>query len=325
MKNKINIEHPTSNTELRNDGVRAVLDFMRKKAGWGIFAVLFVVQTASAQEMLGEYKWKDAGNLPKGAVLTTVDGREVLKIENTNSTPLQVNLLTITNPKVTAMVYGISGELKYEAVEGQGYIELWNYFPSDKPGQPEAQYFSRTLAENGLTEAIQGTSGWRGLWLPFDRTGASQPPTRLQVNLVLRGHGTVWLGPIKLMQLPKVKSAASLLHPNAWWSGRTAGASFGSAGAIVGCLGGLCGWLAARGKARRFVVGTLWLFMALGTSSALIGFIALAIGQPFFVWSPLLFMALILLAIAPVNLRQFRRQYEELELRRMASLDASRA
>ena len=163
MKNELNIEHPTANAEHQNGQARVALNLLSRKWGWGILAALFIAQTGYAQELVGEYKWKNAGNLPKGAVLAEVDGREVLKIENTNSAPMQVNLLTITDPKITATVYGLNGELKYNAVDGQGYLEMWSYFPPDKPGQPEAQYFSRTLAESGLMEGITGTSGWRGI------------------------------------------------------------------------------------------------------------------------------------------------------------------
>lgn len=291
-----------------------------------VAALLLLGQTGWGQDMLGEFKWKEMKELPKGASLTQVDGRDVLKIENTNDTPLQINLLTITNSKITATVYELTGEVRYDDVKGDGYLEMLNYFPSQKDGLPEGEYFSRTMDESGPMGKIAGTSGWREFTLPFDRTGAAGPPTRLRFNLILKGRGTVYFGPgVKLMQLPKVKSGFGAVYPNAWWEPPTTGTVFGWGGAVIGCLGGLCGWLAAKGKARGFVIAVLWALTGLGAVSGLSCLIALSTGQPFFVWGPMFLLAVLLCSICPVNARHFRRRYEDLELRRMASMDASRA
>lgn len=55
-------------------------------------------------------------------------------------------------------------------------------------------------------------------------------------------------------------------------------------GAVLGTLGGvwggLCGWLLPRGRAKRFIWTTYWLFMATGLASLAGGLAALAAGQP---------------------------------------------
>lgn len=288
-------------------------------------AIGLLAQAGLGEELLGTYKWSEIKTLPRGATVVQVDGREALKIENTNDAPLQVNLLTIFNPKITAQIYELVGDVRYENVKGDGYLEMWNYFPPNQPGLPEEGYFSRTLGDSGPMGKITGTSGWRDFTLPFNRTGASGAPTRLQVNLILPGHGTVYIGPVKLLQLPKAKSASGMVYPNSWWSAPTTGKIFGWGGAVIGCFGGLCGWLASKGKARGFVLAVLAIFTGLGVASGVAGLLALAAQQPVFVWSPLIFSAVILASVSPFNLRQFRRRYEELELRRMASLDASGA
>lgn len=290
-----------------------------------VCALALFCKTAFAQETLGEYKWQDLKAIPTNVSLVQVDGRQVLKIENTNDAPLQVNLLTIQQPKITATIYALTGEVRYDSVKGDGYLEMWNYFPSTESGQPEQAAFSRTLDDTGMVGKISGTSDWREFELPFDRTGSDSPPTRLRVNLVLPGRGTVYIGPLKLLQMPKAKSASSVLYPNAWWDGPASGKIFGWGGGILVCLGGLCVVLASKGKARALVTGVLVGMSALGGVLGVGGFIGLALGQPFFVWLPMLFTAAILLAICPFNLRQFRKRCEELELRRMASLDASGA
>src|SRR6266853_1931256 len=84
--------------------------------------------------------------------------------------------------------YVVSGEVRYQDVEGQGYLEMWTVFPD---GQ---RFFSRTLDAQGPRAALRGESNWRRFELPFDMSGASQAPSRLEINLVLPGRGAVWAG-----------------------------------------------------------------------------------------------------------------------------------
>ena len=150
------------------------------------------------------YDWerlRDDGKL-LGGTPVKLDGRTVLKIENTNDAPLQVTILKIERPAITSTTYAVLGEIKYENVQGSGYLEMWNYFPPLSPGLPEGQYFSRTLGEagSGPMGRISGTSSWRPFSLPFERTGMTNVPTRLEINLYLPGRGVVWLGPPRLMR-----------------------------------------------------------------------------------------------------------------------------
>src|SRR5207302_8722810 len=97
------------------------------------------------EELLKQYDWE---KMP-GPAGTTQDGRRAALVTNANDTPLQVQLLVISNPPITKMLYAIVGEVKYEGVKGTGYLEMWNYYPSVKAGMFEGAYFSRTLAESG--------------------------------------------------------------------------------------------------------------------------------------------------------------------------------
>lgn len=114
-----------------------------------------------------------------------------LKVDNLKPTPSTVTVLTIDKPPIAGPRYVLRGQVRYDNVEGTSYLELWNYFPDG------GQYFSRTLADQGPMMKLQGTSGWREFVLPFDATGAP-PPTRLVMNVVLQGRGTVYLGPLRL-------------------------------------------------------------------------------------------------------------------------------
>src|SRR5207245_1908725 len=83
--------------------------------------------------------------------------------------------------------YVVAGQVRYEGVEGQGYLEMWTVFPD---GQ---RFFSRTLAPRGPLAALPGESSWRRFELPCGLGGASQPPARAEVDLVWRGRP--WLAP----------------------------------------------------------------------------------------------------------------------------------
>src|SRR5206468_3171301 len=102
-----------------------------------------------------------------GGVPITLDGRSALKIANTNDTPLQLQLLKISKPSISKKLYAIKGEIKYENVQGDGYLEMWNFFPPLNPGMPEGQYFSRTLGIGGGTLGCLGSLlawlAWKGL------------------------------------------------------------------------------------------------------------------------------------------------------------------
>jgi hypothetical protein len=286
--------------------------------------LLGLVRACPGQQTVAEYDWKPAAGAGQvsGAVPVSMDSRAALRIANTNSTALRVQLLKIEKPPVSKTFYALVGEVKYEQVQGDGYLEMWSCFSPPKPGQPEVKAFSRTLGESGEMGKLAGTSDWRPLMLPFDSTGASGPLVRIEVNLVLPGKGVVYLGPLKLVEYSGSPYDRRGSSAGAWWSGRTAGFVGGISGGTVGCLASLLAWLASKGRARPFVVGASVLLIGLGGLSAAAGLVALGLKQPYEVWFPLLLLGVLLLAIVPVRLKQFQRHYHELELRRMTALDA---
>jgi hypothetical protein len=127
----------------------------------------------------------------------TMDGGTAAKIENTNNAPFLASLLTLESPPITSTKYAMTGEIKYENVQGSGYLEMWSHF------QTAGKYFSRTLGptNSGPMAVISGSSDWRKFYVPFDRTGTTYSVSKLEVNLYLPGKGVVYLRGVKLVQI----------------------------------------------------------------------------------------------------------------------------
>ena len=283
-----------------------------------------IITTCAAERVLAEYDWSKLAQSGQqfGGIATTLDGKAALKLANTNDTPLRVQLLKISSPPITKKLYALIGEVKYESVRGEGYLEMWNYFPAAQPGMREASYFSKTLGDSGEMGKITGTSNWRRFMLPFDRSGTSLVPSRLEINLFLPGQGTVYLGQVKLVEYSSTFLATPSGATNAWWPDWAGGLIGGIGGAVLGCLGGLLAWLAAKGKAQSFVILSLKSLIALGVLSLATGFLAMGLRQPYGVWFVPLLLGLILLAILPSRLKQYQKMYTESEMRRMSAIDA---
>lgn len=267
------------------------------------------------------YDWKALAS--SGTVLPgTVSGNETafLEVENTNSTELRLTLLKIENPPITSMQYAVNGEIAYENVKGDGFLELWSLFAPRKPGAREERYFTRTLGRSGDMGIISGTSAMRPFSLVFDRTGTAQAPIRFEINLILPGPGKVRIGPLKLVEYASSGKASA--SSSAWWSENTGGWIGGIGGAGLGLLGGLLSFLGLKQKAQGFVIGTTQALIGVGGCSAVAGSVALATGQPYWVWSPLILVAAILLCVLPFRLRTYRHLYAEIEMRRMTAADA---
>ena len=196
---------------------------LRTVVAGALAALSFLTGTAASadpaappEEILDSYPWPDAlkdtltdpafaahailVDAPADAV-GKVTGK-VLRVSASKTEPLRLRLLTVPNPPVTADFYAVAGQVKYEDVEGSGYLEMWNTFPAAAPGGQERSFFSRTLGEmaGDPMESFRGTSAWRPVILPFNAAGAGARPTGLTINLVLPVGGTVYLAPMHLAQ-----------------------------------------------------------------------------------------------------------------------------
>ncbi len=246
-----------------------------------------------------------------GRVLAGVgpDGATALELQAVGPGATSFRLVTIDQPPVGSAPYVVAGPVRYEDVDGQGYLEMWSQFPD---GQ---RFFTRTVAAGGTLAALHGGSGWRRFELPFDP--GSQAPSRLEVNLVLPGRGTVRLGPLRLD-----RSSATAGARGAWWS-RRFGALFGAMlGSCLGVVGAIIGVLGGRGRARRLVLTLLVALIAVGGSAALLAAAAMLSSQPRYVWYPLLLLGVLSAVVGLVLLRPMKVRYAADELRRIQAMDA---
>ncbi len=261
---------------------------------------------------------------PSPILHQVIDGRPVLSWVRTGTDPGPgtTSLFILTNPPVTRLRYAITGEVSYAGVEGYGYLEMWSQFGPANPGLPSQRAFTRTLASSGRLGRISGSSDWRAFELPMDGTDATGALTRLEVNLVLPGPGTVHVGPLTLVEYPGAWPwSADNDRSDAWWSQRAGGWVGGLGGALLGILGGTFGWLAGRGKARGFVTAGMRGLIAVGSISLVAGAAAYFQSQPYAVWYPLLLTGILSVTILPFGLRQILRQYQARELQKIQAAD----
>ncbi|HEY5234073.1 MAG TPA: hypothetical protein VIK35_11125 [Verrucomicrobiae bacterium] len=137
-------------------------------------------------------------------------------------------------------------------------------------------------------------------------------PKYLELKLYLMASGTFYLRPIRLLGTAESSN---------WWTPEQGGMIGGIGGAIIGCFGALVGVLASKGKARKFVLALTKIFIVLGIFLLLAGAIAAATKQPYAVYYPMLLAGFILTIVFSINLPSIQRRYDELEIRRMTSVD----
>jgi hypothetical protein len=271
--------------------------------------------------------------LPAIATEARGEEREVKKIEWENAKPKggvwefsapaegkRIRILTLQKPGIKELSYAIKGEVSYEDVKDTGFLEMWNYFPDG------GFFFTRTLGGGGPMGSLEGSSDWREFVLPFN-AGKGQTPNKLEVNIVLPSSGKVKLKSAVLVEYsaPTTKDAKpqAALNRAGWWGDRQGGMM----GAAIGCIGGLygtvIGLLVPRGKARRFVLSLMMTMAGSGSVMLMVGLVALALRQPYAVWYPLVMSGVILGILSLSLLPGVKRQYDQIELRRMTAMDAA--
>jgi hypothetical protein len=281
----------------------------------GIVLFSLFAAWANAAHVVQNISWLELKN--SGMLLSGEATASQLRIENNQSTSVTFPLFKLEKPAITKSVYALTADIRYEKVEGTGYLEMWSTFPD------KSHYFSRTLAQTGPMQGLSGSSDWRPVIIPFFNREEGPSPALLVVNLVLPGKGNVIISNMKLQQYEKSENMLPQTQTG-WWSDRTAGLVFGTVGGCIGLCGALIGLLTSLGKGRSFVMILLVAIPVLGAVFLIAGLLSVAQHQPYAVFYPLLLVGL-LCTIIPLGLRRsVQKRFEELELRKMRSLDSIR-
>jgi len=233
-------------------------------------------------------------------------------------------LVELPNPGISTPVYALKGMLRYTDVQGVAFLQLDNDF-GDK-----GTYFTKSLADTGPLGKISGSSDWRPFMLPFyantgDQADSAAPllPQKLTLSLYLPGTGSVSIGQVGLYQYAAGEDPLGMImQAGQWFDNRTAGLVGGVAGAVLGLWGALIGIVASRGKARGFVLGSANVLLVIGIAALGAGIAALSMFQPYAVYYPLLLIGIITVAVFGMLRRTLSARYEQLELKRMQSMDA---
>ena len=269
-----------------------------------LMALGCTVGSAHAEQTVREITW--TGSLPDGAERGP-QGSGSVTVTSMSDGGLTVTLLELEEPGITKLRYALKGRVRYEKVDGKGFVEMWNVFD-------DGRYFTRTNLDQGPMRAISGSSGWRDIVLPFDATGGNAPPKGLVINVVLPGRGMVTLSAMTLVELEQGEWPSG--------SGVMSGLWGGIAGAVVGTLCGLLGWLGGKGQAKTLVLFGFRAMMTAGAVALVIGIWSFMKGAGYDLYYPLVLIGGISFLVSISALPRLHRRYEAIELRRMSALDA---
>ncbi|MCH7873223.1 MAG: hypothetical protein IID33_16125 [Planctomycetes bacterium] len=173
---------------------------------------------------------------------------------------------------------------------------------------------------------MSGDSDWLSFAFPFYSTSDTGDdlgirPAKIELHLALPGAGRVYVRNMRLTQFPL--GANPLAATGQWWTGPQAGLVGGGLGGLFGCLGGLIGYLASKGRGRRFATAVMIAMITLGAASLTLGVVALTLSQPYAVYYPLLLIGGLFVLLPTFQLPMIRRRYAEMELRKMSAIDAA--
>jgi len=118
---------------------------------------------------------------------------EALKAISAESAGKSVAVFDLNNPGITRSQFRLELNARWEGVEKQASLELWTHFSDG------SQVVTRTLSDSGPMQKFVGNNAPRAVWLPFSNSSGKRP-TRLVLNVLFEGKGTVFLGTSTLMQ-----------------------------------------------------------------------------------------------------------------------------
>lgn len=123
------------------------------------------------------------------------------------------------------------------------------------------------------------------------------------------------------MILHALTALLPLADPEPWFSSRDAGLIGGlggaSIGVVCGIFGAIVGSLAPRGIGRKAVLGFAVVIIVIAAAVLLTGIYALAVGQPYHVYYPMLLLGFVPTLVMGGLFPSMRRRYDAAEQRKM--------
>lgn len=220
--------------------------------------------------------------------------------------PSTTLIVSCSAPAIETHQYVVRGQIKYDGVSGDGYLELWSDF-GDK-----GSFFSRSLADWGAMKKINGSSNWREFELPFHAEPGTRPQA-LTLNVVLPGAGTIVVARPTLFPIDTSRQ---------WWSASLAGRYGGVLGSCLGILGAAIGILSTMHTTRLLIFALFAVGLAGSGIFLVAGLVGVCMQQPWHVYYPLLLIGIIGVSVLGGNLWNVLHRYRGDELRRIAAVDA---
>lgn len=111
-----------------------------------------------------------------------IEGKGSIRITTRHPTTICLGVVNDLNVENARLVY--KAKVKSD-LKGTAFLEMWAHVG-------KGRYFSK-----GMDHPIEGKSDWQSLHTPFIfRKG--QNPTKITLNIVINGQGTVWIDDIVL-------------------------------------------------------------------------------------------------------------------------------
>jgi len=280
-------------------------------------SLLLLSSSPQAEELIRAVSFSEAfeNGVLRAGELIDVETLTVTAVPGKQFQPL----IELAAPGISSPVYALKGMIRYENVKGDGFLQLDNHFGAT------GTYFTKSLASAGPLRKISGSSDWRAFVLPFyansgDQAGSTSPlPEKLSLGLYLPETGTVSIRGVGLYQYASGEDP--LQSTGQWISNRNAILLAAIGGSLIGLWGAVIGVVSSRGKARRFVLGSANALFLIGIASLVGGVAAISAGQPYAVYYPLSLFGIILVVVIGKLRASLSARYEQLELRRMQSID----
>ena len=289
----------------------------------GLWLLTIAASLAAAESpdvRLFDWRGMHDAELLGGKVISGAEGEaDVLRIEKvpggSKTIPLFVREGIVPKSGRIALI----GEIRYEGVDEPGHMEMWVVLPDG------SRYFSRTVAEAGPMRLIEGHCDWRPILLPFHFGDDIPESISLEVNLILPGSGEVELAPLRLEDPWVVGGAVGGAvgggaAPSRWFSDRVGGWICGIVGVTMGLAFPALGRLSSNPRARNGILALHALIFAIGLLGAIAGVIAVASGQPYGVFLPLILSGGLTVFFV-FHQRRRTQSRVQAELRKMQAMD----